>query len=41
MACVKNASVSTHERIEESQGKTSVNQGKHILSCSKVGIIMV
>ena len=41
MAHVKNALASTHEGIVVTQGKTSVNQGKHVLSRLKADIIVV
>ena len=41
MARVKNALASTHEEIVQTQKKTSVNQGKHVLSCLKVHKTMI
>ena len=41
MARVKNALASTHEGTVQTQGKTSVNQGKHVLSHLKADIIII
>ena len=41
MAHVKNALASMHEGIVVTQGKTSVNQGKHVLSRLKAEKIVV